>query len=160
MESRSEAVASPIGMYGKLVIVNKVDDVIEEPRQNQLRIGIADTDAEPRSLWGGATRRRTVGRVQNVGIRVGRTWPGGLIIRGRPCRGAAAGEYYEGRCEAKRFHDGVNSSNVALMTIWLMTNPARYVDGSSNVTRFLRGDDEAGKSGFSQCWSSNPGEPK
>jgi hypothetical protein len=29
----------------RLAIVNKVDDVIEEPRQNQLRIGIADTDA-------------------------------------------------------------------------------------------------------------------
>ena len=57
----------------RLAIVNKVDDVIEEPRQNQLRIGIADTDAEPRWLRRGATRRRTVGSMQNVGIRVGRT---------------------------------------------------------------------------------------
>lgn len=32
----------------RLAIVDKVDDVIEEPRQNQLRIGIADTDSEPR----------------------------------------------------------------------------------------------------------------
>lgn len=32
----------------RLAIVHKVDDVIEKPRQNQLRIWIADTDAEPR----------------------------------------------------------------------------------------------------------------
>ena len=33
-----------------LPIVDQVDDVIEEPGQNQLRIGIADTDGEPRWL--------------------------------------------------------------------------------------------------------------
>ena len=32
----------------RLAVVHHVDDVIEEPRQNQLRIGIADTDGESR----------------------------------------------------------------------------------------------------------------
>src|SRR5579864_8460602 len=88
----------------------------------------SDADAEPRWLRRGVTWRRTVGSVQNVGIRVGRTWPGGLIMRGRPCRGAAGGEYDDGRCEAKGLHDGVNSSNVTL-TIWPTTNSSRYVAG-------------------------------
>lgn len=33
-----------------LVVIDEVDNVVEEPRQNQLRIRIADTDAEPRRL--------------------------------------------------------------------------------------------------------------
>src|ERR1700736_2898320 len=57
-------------------------------------------------------------------IHVGRNMPDGLLVGGRPRRGAAGSEHDEGGGRAKGLHE-VNSSHVTL-TKWPVTSSSMY----------------------------------